>query len=158
MYASHNTTLGRQTMSPGDEGTRAQGVIETRIWIEEHDFLHGIYASPENTSPRFGFPDLISACVSLMFAQEDPAARIFGYLRSTLVLRDPETPRRRAELWRAQFELLLDLQRSPANRHPNPMYQLDQLTTACVALVAGGVDKSRIFEHARKNTAERAAS
>ena len=31
-------------------------------------------------------------------------------------------------------EALLAVQRSPANRHPNPKFQLDQLTTACVAL------------------------
>ena len=37
-------------------------------------------------------------------------------------------------MWRPQYELLLAVQRSPANRHPNPKFQLDQLTTACVAL------------------------
>lgn len=150
---------GRGPVGRGESAARAAETVETRIWIEEHDFLHQIYASAENTSPRFGFPDLISACVSLVFAGEEPVERIFGYLASTLVLRDPETTRRRAELWRAQFDLLVELQRSPWNRHPNPMYQLDQLTTACVALVARSAQAKRgILEQARKNTAARAAA
>ena len=37
-------------------------------------------------------------------------------------------------MWRSHHQLLLELQRSPANRPPNPKFQPDQLTTACVAL------------------------
>jgi hypothetical protein len=39
-------------------------------------------------------------------------------------------------MWRQQYDLLLAVQRSPANRHPHPKFQLDQLTTACVACAA----------------------
>ena len=69
----------------------------------------------------------------------------------------PETPRRRESMWRQQYQLLLELQRSPANRHPNPKFQLDQLTTACVALCRG-FDQSGddILLQARRNMAARA--
>ncbi len=91
-------------------------------------------AASDNVSPTFRFPDLISACVSLVFVQDDAPARIFDFLGTQLVLRPPLTPRRRESMWRPQYDLLLAVQRSPANRHPNPKFQLDQLTTACVAL------------------------
>ena len=65
---------------------------------------------------------------------------------SQLVLRAPATPGRRESIWRQQYDLLLAVQRSPANRHPHPKFQLDQLTTACVALcrrVAPSADTHR---------------
>jgi hypothetical protein len=59
-------------------------------------------------------------------------------------------------MWRHQYQLLLDLQRSPANRHPNPKFQLDQLTTACVALCrAEDGSGAGILRQARRNMAER---
>lgn len=153
----HRTQKNGELDRAAEAAPRSE-IVETRIWIQEHDWLYGIYASAENSSPRFGFCDLISACVSLVFAGEEPAARIFNYLRSTLVLLDPNTPRRRAELWRAQHELLAGLQRSADNRHPYPVYQLDHLTTTCVALVAKTEEaKPRMLEQARRNTAERAS-
>jgi hypothetical protein len=85
-----------------------------------------------------------------------PPARIFRFLGTELVLRSPETPRRRESMWRHQYQLLLDLQRSPANRHPNPKFQLDQLTTACVALCrAEDGSGAGILRQARRNMAER---
>lgn len=75
-----------------------------------------------------------------------------------MVLRPPQTPRRRESMWRQQYRLLLDLQRSPANRHPNPnpKLQLDQLTTACVALCrASDEPDSAVLLQARRNMAER---
>jgi hypothetical protein len=57
-------------------------------------------------------------------------------------------------MWRHQYQLLLDLQRSPANRHPNPKFQLDQLTTACVALCrAEDGSGAGILRQARRNMA-----
>ena len=74
------------------------------------------------------------------------------------MLRPPLKPRRRESMWRPQYELLLAVQRSPANRHPNPKFQLDQLTTACVALCrAHESDGSLVLRQARLNMAERAA-
>ena len=133
-----------------------EDVIETRLWLEEHDWLYRLLRSEDNVSPTFRFPDLISASVSLVFTHQDAPCRIFRYLGTELVLRSPETPRRRESMWRHQYQLLLDLQRSPANRHPNPKFQLDQLTTACVALCrAEDGSGAGILRQARRNMAER---
>jgi hypothetical protein len=132
--------------------------IETRLWLEEHEWLYGLLRSDDNASPTFRFPDLISACVSLVFLHDGAAGRIFEFLGTQLVLRPPLTPRRRESMWRQQYDLLLAVQRSPANRHPNPKFQLDQLTTACVALCRQ-LDEadSIVLRQARLNMAERSA-
>jgi len=147
----------------GHSGSGAQDcehpeTIETRLWLEEHDWLFTVLRSEGNVSPTFRFPDLISACVSLVFLHDDAPARIFDFLGTQLVLRPPLTPRRRESMWRPQYELLLAVQRSPANRHPNPKFQLDQLTTACVALCRQheGAD-TLVLRQARLNMADRAA-
>lgn len=130
--------------------------IETRLWLEEHEWLYSLLRSDDNVSPTFRFPDLISACVSLVFLHDDAAARIFEFLGTQLVLRPPMTPRRRESMWRQQYDLLLAVQRSPANRHPNPKFQLDQLTTACVALCRQlGDAESIVLRQSRLNMAER---
>lgn len=132
--------------------------IETRLWLEEHDWLYALLKSADNISPTFRFPDLISACVSLVFANDDASERIFDFLGTKLVLRPPQSPRRRESMWVWQYDLLLAVQRSPANRHPNPKFQLDQLTTACVAL-SRHADPSgaNVLQQARVNMAIRAA-
>lgn len=134
------------------------GTIETRLWLEEHEWLYDLLRSEDNVSPTFRLPDLISACVSLVFLHDDAPARIFDFLGTQLVLRSPLTPRRRESMWLPQFELLLAVQRSPANRHPNPKFQLDQLTTACVALCRqfGDAD-ALVLRQARLNMADRAS-
>ena len=132
--------------------------IETRLWLEEHLWLYGVLKSELNVGPVFRFPDLISACVSLVFARPDATAQIFKFLGTDLVARPRAAIRRRESMWRQQYELLLDLQRSPANRHPNPKFQLDHMTTACVALCRLADDSGRLVLHqARINMAERAA-
>lgn len=143
-------------LSPPSDENKVHDVIETRLWLEEHDWLYRLLRSEDNVSPTFRFPDLISATVSLVFTHQDAPDRIFRFLGTELVLRSPETPRRRESMWRRQYQLLLDLQRSPANRHPNPKFQLDQLTTACVALCRAedGAGAS-ILQQARRNMAER---
>jgi hypothetical protein len=138
--------------------SRQDDTVETQLWIDEHDWLHAVLKSPHNVSPTFRFPDLISACIALVFAEPQGKERIFGYLGKELVLRDPRTPRRREYVWRDQFELLRGLQLSLANRHPNPMFQLDQLTTACVALARRSEAASaRVLQQARINMAHRSA-
>ena len=135
----------------------APETIETRLWQDEHEWLYALLRSSANVGPSFRFPDLISACVSLVFLHADAADRIFAFLGTQLVLRPPHTPRRRESMWRAQYDLLLALQRSPANRHPHPNFQLDQLTTACVALCREHGDaESLVLRQARLNMAERA--
>lgn len=132
--------------------------IETRLWLEEHDWLYVLLKSAENISPTFRFPDLISACVSLVFANDDASEHIFDFLGTKLVLRPPQSPRRRESMWVSQYDLLLAVQRSPANRHPNPKFQLDQLTTACVALAReADASGANVPQQARVNMAIRAA-
>ncbi|MDO8770607.1 MAG: hypothetical protein Q7K57_18265 [Burkholderiaceae bacterium] len=134
-----------------------QDTIDTRLWLDEHVWLYKLLRSENNLSPTFRFPDLIAACVSLVFSHADAPVRIFRFLGTQLVLRAPQTPRRREAMWRQQYELLLEVQRSPANRHPNPKFQLDQLTTACVALCRDQDESgSSILQQARHNMAERA--
>lgn len=134
-----------------------QDTIETRLWLEEHVWLYKLLRSENNVAPTFRFPDLIAACVSLVFTHEDAPSRIFRCLGTQLVLRAPQTPRRRESMWRQQYELLLAVQRSPANRHPNPKFQLDLLTTACVALCREQDESgTSVLQQARHNMAERA--
>ena len=159
MQTSAAFTMNRP--SPVAGGLRAaprDDSVETQLWLEEHDWLHALQRSPQNVSPTFRFPDLLSACVSLVFADSAAGTRIFAYLGQELVLRDPRTPRRREYLWREQFQWLRALQMSEANRHPNPMFQLDQLTTACVALVRQSEDAAeQVLRQARRNVALRTA-
>lgn len=131
--------------------------VETRLWVEEHDWLYRLLHSEHNIAPTFRFPDLISACVSLVFTHGDAVFLIFRFLGTQLILRPLQTPRRRESMWRQQYEQLLAVQRSPANRHPNPKFQLDQLTTACVALCRAQDDSAKlVLQQARRNMAERA--
>lgn len=55
---------------------------------------------------------------------------------SELVLRSPQTPRRRESMWRQQYQRL-NFSARPPIATPTPSSQLDQLTTACVALCRG---------------------
>ena len=155
MLTATPTTDQYSIVSPSEK-SEAHGVIETRLWLEEHTWLYRLLRSEDNVSPTFRFPDLISACVSLVFEHHDAPARIFRFLGTELVLRSPQTPRRRESMWRQQYQLLLEVQRSPANRHPNPNFQLDQLTTACVALcrTADG-SGAAVLRQARCNMAKR---
>ncbi|MFZ2393292.1 hypothetical protein [Rhodoferax sp.] len=156
MFSTLPTTRELATLST-PLGHDHQDTIETRLWLEEHVWLYKLLRSENNVAPTFRFPDLIAACVSLVFTHEDAPSRIFRFLGTQLVLRAPQTPRRRESMWRQQYELLLEVQRSPANRHPNPKFQLDQLTTACVALCRGQDESgTSILQQARHNMAERA--
>ena len=156
MFTATPTTCQHQLSSPSGKH-EVHHVIETRLWLEEHDWLYGLLHSTDNVSPTFRFPDLISASVSLLFTHQDAPVRIFKFLGTELVLRSPQAPRRREMMWRRQYQFLLELQRSPANRHPNPKFQLDQLTTACVALCRGwDASGTGILQQARRNMATRA--
>lgn len=149
-------TLPPENNAPPSKESASQDLVETRLWLDEHAWLYSILHSEGNVSPTFRFPDLISACISLVFMHQDASALIFQFLGSELVLRSPQTPRRRESMWRKQFQLLLDLQLSPANRHPNPKFQLDQLTTACVALCkTWDASGATILRQARQNMAAR---
>ena len=131
--------------------------VETRLWIEEHTWLYGVLKSPSNQAPTFRLPDLISACVTAVLTPPEGYRALFAYLGTQLVLRDPATARRREAMWRTQYEQLQDVQRSPANQHPNPKFQLDQLTTAAVALCCEADPScTLVLKYARLNMANRA--
>jgi hypothetical protein len=156
MFTATSTTL-QELPTSTSQPTKQSDVVETRLWLDEHDWLYGLLRSEANVSPTFRFPDLISASVSVVFTRDDAALRIFRFLGAELVLRPAQTARRRESMWRAQYELLLALQRSPANRHPNPKFQLDQLTTACVALSCqADASGEAVLRQARVNMARRA--
>ena len=157
MFTAASTTLQNLPTSTS-QPTELPDVVETRLWPDEHDWLYGLLHSEANVAPTFRFPDLISACVSLVFTHEDAPRHIFLFLGTELVLRPAQTARRRASMWRTQYEPLLALQRSPANRHPNPKFQLDQLTTACVALSRqADASGEAVLRQARVNMARRAS-
>lgn len=134
----------------------AGDVVETRLWIHEHDWLYALLRSSENVAPTFRMPDLLSACVALVFDGHDAAGRIYDFMATALVLRPSTTARRRESLWRPQFELLHALQCSAMNRHPHPKFQLDQLTTACVALCQqDDATGASVLQQSRRNMVER---
>ena len=135
------------------------GTVITRVWMDEFQGLESLYNDAANCSPKLRYPDLISACISLVYDGLDPANRIFTFLHTALVLRDQETPRRQESMWRAQYLLLLALQKSELNRHPHPQFKLDHFTTACVALALQEPRAAqKVFHFARRNIAQRAAS
>lgn len=141
---------------PGKGHADMPGTAETFLWAEEHTWLYALLQSHRNESPTFRCPDLISACVTLAMMQPEAIQALFSYLGSKLVLRDPATPRRREAMWRQQYELLQTLQHCPHNRHPNPRFQLDQITTACVALcIESDPTGEAVLRQARQNMAER---
>ncbi|HSM20938.1 MAG TPA: hypothetical protein VK876_01885 [Rubrivivax sp.] len=75
-----------------------------------------------------------------------------------LTLRNPRTERRNCGIWAAQFELVMAAHRAPWNRFPNPMFELDQITTACVAVTMFLPDgQALVLGQARLNLRDRAA-
>lgn len=154
----HSIQMSQSQPSHDSEGnTPIADIVETRLWIDEHNWLYGILKSPANQAPTFRFPDLISACVTSTLSSSEGARALFDYLGIQLVLRDPATARRREAMWRPQYEQLQALQRSPANQHPNPKFQLDQLTTAAVALCRqADPSGTLVLKYARLNMVQRA--
>jgi hypothetical protein len=141
------------------DGQRRNETVTTRVWIDEFQALEVLYNDASNCSPKLRYPDLISACVSLVFDGHEPVNRIFTFLHTKLVLRDQDTARRQADIWRPQYLLLLALQKSELNRHPHPQFKLDHFTTACVALALEEQRAAnKVFAYARRNIAQRAAS
>ena len=154
----HAPQLARAGSAAMPADAHGSDTVGTRIWLDEFAWLEARYNDAANRSPKLRYPDLISACVSLVFSEPAPERRIFAFLHTRLVLRDQETPRRQEEMWRDQYQLLLALQRSEQNRHPHPQFKLDHFTTACVALaMAQAGAQERLFEQARRNIAGRAA-
>jgi hypothetical protein len=124
--------------------------VRAGVWLQEHDWLHRIFKSPENHSPRFRLPDLLSACVSLTVSGMQ--RELVEYLHARLTLRDPRTECRSCDIWNAQFEQLMAAHRAAWNRFPNPMFELDHIATGCVAVVMTRTDgAARVLAQARCN-------
>lgn len=133
--------------------------VATLVFRDEFAQLESLYRDANNHSPQFSIQDLVSACVTQVFQEENAAQRIFKFMHTQLLLRDMDSPRHAAALWRQQYELLLALQRSACNRHPNPNFSLDHFTTACVHLALEREQaRQLIFNHARLNTVRRASA
>ena len=132
--------------------------VTTLVWLDEFQGIEQVYHDTDNHSPKFRTPDLISACISLVFEDGDAGDRIFRHVHTHMLLREHGTARHPAAIWRQQYELLLALQRSARNRHPNPQFNLDHFTTACVHLALKREGATRqILQQARYNTVQRAA-
>lgn len=149
----------RQTPTPDSiERVERPCTVQTGIWIEEHGWLYRLFKSPDNTSPRFRFPDLLGACVSLTLGNTESHHRLVQYLVTQLILRDPRTERRSCDLWSVQFDLVMAAHRAPWNRFPHPMFELDQITTACVAVVMSLPEaEGLVLRQARLNLRDRVA-
>lgn len=147
------------TVHAGTQGSRLDDTtVRSGLKLPEYQYLHALLGSSSNLSPRFLFPDLVSACVSLALGQPDGVVEVFRTLRGELVLRDPHQPRRQCDLWYRQFVLLRELQVSADNHYPHPQFQLDQFTTTCVVITSRlGQAEQQIVEQARRNTAQRVA-
>lgn len=143
--------------SPTPHAGSGSGSVDARLLKEEHDWLVSISRDPANSSPKFRLPDLIGACVTIVFEQDDPLDVIFHILHSTVILRGSDAARRQERIFEGDFTSLQEIQRSPANRYPNPCFSLDQIVSACVAYVrTQGVEARDLFDRARANTARRA--
>lgn len=134
-------------------------IVQTRVWLREHEWLYSIMKSPRNTGPKFRFPDLLAACVTLAFATPATQERLITFLRSELLLRKQEPHRRTCDIWKPQFDLLMTAHRNEWNRFPNPMFSLDQITTGCVAVVMTMLDaQSQVLSQARLNVVARTSA
>jgi hypothetical protein len=132
MLTATSATRQHHLSPPSEEG-KAHHVIETRLWLEEHDWLYRLLRSEDNVSPTFRFPDLISASVSLVFTHQDAPVASSGFSGPSLFSARPKH-RAAANRCGGTSTSCCWTCNVPANRHPNPKFQLDQLTTACVAL------------------------
>lgn len=132
-------------------------IIEIRLWAVDHEWLYAVHKSPANTSPTFRFPDLLSACVSLALADAATIERLFRCLAIEIALREACSRYRHESMWALQYRELQQLQASPANRHPNPRFALDQLVAGCIVLARETEPTgANVLRQARVNMAQRA--
>ena len=139
------------------ERDERRSTVQTHVWLEEHDWLHRVFKSSNNTSPKFRFPDLLSACVSMALADTDAQQRLVEFLVTRQTLRDPKCERRSCDIFPTQFDQVMEAHRAPWNRFPNPMFELDHITTGCVAVAMAMPDgEERVLRQARANLLARA--
>ncbi|MDZ5455063.1 hypothetical protein [Azohydromonas lata] len=142
-----------------DGADRAADIVQTSLWLREHEWLYSVMKSPRNTCPKFRIPDLLAACVTLAFSSDVSQHQLITYLRSELLLRQPEKTRRSCDIWKSQFDLLMTAHRDDWNRFPHPMFNLDQICTGCVAVVMTmGDAQTQVLSQARRNVVARTSS
>lgn len=126
--------------------------VETHVWEQEHAWLYSVFKSPRNTCPKFRFPDLLAACISLVVGAAGAHRRLVEFMVTDLTSRDPSSKRRNCDVWIAQFEQLMTFHRGPLNRFPNPRFDLDHITTACVAIARQQpFGEAAVLAEARRN-------
>lgn len=131
---------------------RTADIVQTSVWLAEHEWLYGVMKSPHNSCPKFRIPDLLAACVTLAFASQESQEHLITFLRSDFILRTPGKPRRSCDIWKQQFDMLMTAHRADWNRFPHPMFNLDQITTGCVAVVMKQPDaRDQVLSQARRN-------
>jgi hypothetical protein len=83
--------------------------------------------------------------------------RLVEFLVTRQTLRDPKCERRSCDIFPTQFDQVMEAHRAPWNRFPNPMFELDHITTACVAVAMAMPDgEERVLRQARTNLLARA--
>lgn len=131
---------------------REEQTVTTRLAAREHDWLHEVYLRHDNRGPKFRMPDLLSACVALAIDAGTPDAKLLLDCLVDDIARRDRTGCRSCDIWPAQFELLMRAHRAPWNTFPHPKFELDQLATACVALVRARADAAaQVLAQARLN-------
>ena len=129
----------------------APDVFQASVRLPEHAWLVTLYKEPSNRQPRFRLADLLGGCVSFVHAQPDLVTLVRAYLLEQVVSTSKHA-NRRCDIFSAQYAQLLELHRSRWNTQPNPMFEVDLIATACVAVVSR-VDRpyERLLASARAN-------
>lgn len=129
---------------------------QTRLWVQEHCWLHDLFKSPLNTFPKFRFPDLLGACVSLALSTPQTQRLLVSFLATELALRTPKGEFRSCDIWSAQFDQLMSARGAPWNRFPNPMFELEHIASACVAVASRQpFGPQAVLDRARENFVQR---
>jgi hypothetical protein len=157
MQAATPMTQGVQSPVPIEAAERP-ATVQTHVWMQEHEWLYRLHKDPANIAPKFRMPDLLSACVSLVLGDPANEPQLVQALVTRLMPRAAHGPRRSCDVWAPQFDLLMAAHRAAWNRFPNPMFNLDQLASACVAMLAAHPHgDALVLEQARRNFLERFA-
>ncbi len=140
----------------GDAGPTT---VQTRLWVQEHDCLYRVLKSRNNTSPKFRFPDLMGACVSLVAGHSQGHQLLVDFLANELSQRDPTAQMRSCDIWPAQFDQLMSVRGAAWNRFPNPMFELEHIASACVAVaMQAPFGEAPVLLEARRNFVARSCA
>jgi hypothetical protein len=137
----------------------ASELVASRVWIQEHEWLHAVFKNKQNQSPKFRYPDLLSACIALTLNDPHNVGRLRAFLRAELSQRDPRSLRRTCHVWKPQFDALLAEHRAAWNDYPNPKFELDAIATGCVAVSRASASAvEQIVQKAREQLTSRSST